>query len=161
MFNKVLRKLAFSPQLLDKASSPRPVTALVALTHTRCLSSLNTIDVVELSNSGHVIKSSKTPEDFRMIKETTGLPVRDLRLFFSDGGGGFLPSVLARPSSNCFLLHLDSLRLLCLRDKCMVMEPNNALVQAFAKEVAEQLKEEEEEEDRLSDQSSKMVIYRY
>ncbi len=138
------------------------------------------IHVFQIESSGAVSRTHKTLEDFKRLKRETRLPIRDMRIFFSplpQGGdaaqGGnrhlagqdSLPVILSRPSSNCFLLHLDSIKLLCLRESCMVLHPEDGAVAAFVEEMKKQLRDNnnqsgaaDEDEDLEEDQDGRLHV---
>ena len=46
-----------------------------------------------------------------------------------------LPAILSRPSSNCFLLNLDALKVLCEPERCLILHPDDGIVENCVKEM--------------------------
>ncbi len=149
-------RAARSTEVRSSSSTPPPSTLLEPV-----------IGVFELDKGGALSRSDKTLEDFKRLKRETKLPIRDMRIFFSRGDAhglkpDSLPVILSRPSSNCFLLHLDSIKLLCLRDSCLLLHSDDAVVSAFVGEMQRQLRAKEagradgEDEERRAQERSRM-----
>lgn len=64
------------------------------------------------------------------------LPIRDLRRIFARN---FVqtsyPIILPRPESNCYLLDLTDLKLLCHKDECLIFYPDEFGTLVFAEEL--------------------------
>ncbi len=72
----------------------------------------------------------------------TNLPIRDFRLFFQPSYADTLPVILSRPSSHCFILSLEHVRLLCRKDGCIVLGTDNDAVKTFVADLKVQLRSE-------------------
>jgi len=100
------------------------------------------VHVAEIDSCGRLERRHKTLEDFRRLKASTGLPIRDMRFFFQTKvvqQQGSLPAILARPASQCFLLNVDAIRVLCLPDRCVLLHPDDPVVADFAAAIVDQL----------------------
>ncbi len=96
------------------------ITALV--TQCRPLSSqqgLNdTMGVAELCRAGDIAHRSLTTQDIiRDIPKK--IPIRDLRLLLRRSSSNVkkIPALLPRPSSKCYILEIEHIRVLCFPEK--------------------------------------------
>ena len=68
------------------------------------------------------------------------LPLRDLRqLLQTSSAVKRLPALLPRPSSDCYILDIEHIRLLCYRDRCLLLEPGCPALQTFLSEISADL----------------------
>jgi hypothetical protein len=66
------------------------------------------------------------------------------RLFFQQyHAADSIPLILSRPSSNCYILSLEHVRLLCRKDRCMILGTEDKAVETFVADLKEQLKSED------------------
>lgn len=98
------------------------------------------VDVIHLKENGDFEKVTKAMSDLVQLKNETNLPIRDMRMFFSDRHQGNLPPmILSRPSSQCYLLNLDHIKLLCQKHRCLIMHPEENSVKTFVAELRNQI----------------------
>ena len=50
------------------------------------------------------------------------------------------PALLPRPSSNCYILEMEHIKLICLSDKCLILNPDQKPTKAFITNLIEQLR---------------------
>jgi len=98
------------------------------------------VNVAEIHKDGKTIEKSLIIPDFvNLLKENEfrlDLPLRDLRIFFTPIVNlSRLPAILPRPTSQCYFLELEHIKLICLRGKCFVLNPRNNIVKDFVKEL--------------------------
>ena len=43
----------------------------------------------------------------------------------------FSPKIKSRPSSRCFLFEMEHIKLVCFKDKCLILNPDNKAIQNF------------------------------
>ena len=121
------------------------------------------LDVFEFDSSGHVEVVSKGREDLVRLMTEANLPIRDfrwpylsfnrinnnficsVRLFFQPPHSDSLPQILSRPSSDCFILSLEHVRLLCQKEKCIVLGTEDDAVKTFVADLKGQLRRTGEE----------------
>ena len=50
------------------------------------------------------------------------------------------PALLPRPSSNCYILEMEHIKLICLAEKCIILNPDQKPTKAFITNLTEQLR---------------------
>lgn len=50
------------------------------------------------------------------------------------------PALMPRPSSNCYILEMEHIKLICLTDKCIILNPDQKPTKAFINNLSEQLR---------------------
>ena len=76
------------------------------------------MSVAELCRGGGVTQRSLTTED--IIRDIPNkIPIRDLRLLLRRSSSNVkkIPALLPRPSSNCYILDIEHIRVLCFPEK--------------------------------------------
>lgn len=117
------------------------------LTLTRCLTQGDqhqTIQVLELQRTGQqTTRVLTTPEFLASLQKK--LPLRDLRIFLraTTHTTGLQttrkPTLLPRPASDCYIFDIEHIRLLCYKDRCLVLDPGRTTMQSFLAEVSSDL----------------------
>lgn len=98
------------------------------------------IPMFEVLADGQVSLLQQKMQDIAQIKNQSNLPIRDMRMFYqSKILQESLPLILARPSSHCFLLSLEHIRLFCQKDRCLILSPEEIPVQSFAADLKHHL----------------------
>ena len=100
----------------------RHATRVPGLYTCRLLSSSNNISeqlsVVELAKSGTITQRLLSVENILQTIPKK-IPLRDLRLLLRKPSSNVkkMPALLPRPSSNCYILDIEHIRILCYSDK--------------------------------------------
>ena len=100
----------------------RHATRVPGLYTCRLLSSGNNISeqlsVVELAKSGTITQRLLSVENILQTIPKK-IPLRDLRLLLRKPSSNVkkMPALLPRPSSNCYILDIEHIRILCYSDK--------------------------------------------
>ncbi|CAB4055934.1 MRS2 [Lepeophtheirus salmonis] len=79
----------------------------------------------------------------------------DLRKKHSNRGE--LPSILVRPSSNCYLLDIHHIKLLCRPDKCYILDPDNLAVRSFTKRLVQKIKQDSDSTSKNNNKESSIA----
>ena len=108
----------------------------------------NPISAFEVSPSGKTKLTAKTVENLTDLKSELKLPLRDLRMFFRPRHliRQSLPVILVRPSSECFLVSLRHIQLLCRTDRCLILHPDDPAVREFVGDLQKHIKLANEEQ---------------
>ena len=69
------------------------------------------------------------------------------------------PAILPRPSSDCFILELENIKLLCFSQKCLIINPEERTSDTFIKGLKEQLKLTEQELVKTNEESSLRLLH--
>ena len=94
------------------------------------------------SNGEHEIKKLAREDLLRSLVEYK-LPLRDLKMLLR--APDFLersrfPAILSRPTSKCFILEIEHIKLVCFREKCLIFNPEENATKSFISELTEQFK---------------------
>jgi len=92
--------------------------------------------VVQLSRSGGISEKQMSIENILQIVPKK-IPLRDLRMLVRHSSSNVkkIPSLLPRPSSSCYILDIEHIRILCFPDKCLIFDPEREIVQNFLKDL--------------------------
>ena len=76
--------------------------------------------VVQLSRSGGISEKQMSIENILQIVPKK-IPLRDLRMLVRHSSSNVkkIPSLLPRPSSSCYILDIEHIRILCFPDKVL------------------------------------------
>jgi len=69
------------------------------------------------------------------------------------------PAILPRPSSDCFILELENIKLLCFSQKCLIINPEERTSDTFINGLKEQLKLTEQELVKTNEESSLRLLH--
>ena len=87
---------------------------------------------------------------------------RDLRMLLKSSAAlskARHPAILPRPSSKCFILEMENIKLLCFSEKCLTINPEERATQNFIKGLKEQCKSTKHELSKINEESSIKVLY--
>jgi len=94
-----------------------------------------TIQLLELRRSGDCRRMTLTQDEFINSLSEHKLPFRDLRMLLKSTEAALMkarrPALLPRPSSQCFILEMEHIRLICFSDKCIILNPEDKATQNF------------------------------
>ena len=97
------------------------------------------VSFVEIGPGGEASTRQVTTESL-LQSIPKKLPLRDLRqLLQTSSAVKRLPALLPRPSSDCYILDIEHIRLLCYRDRCLLLEPGCPALQTFLSEISADL----------------------
>lgn len=118
--------------------------------------------VLELSRDGEVNDRIVSREQFLSTIGEHNLPFRDLRMLMKSSPAlskARHPAILPRPSSDCFILELENIKLLCFSQKCLIINPEERTSDTFIKGLKEQLKLTEQELVKTNEESSLRLLH--
>ena len=78
--------------------------------------------------------SPQSGSECRGILRDHKLPIRDIRMIMKESeprGRYYLPVLMLRPSSNCFIFDMESIKFVCFQDKCMIFNVEDDAAQTF------------------------------
>jgi len=112
-------------------------TPLLALARCLVTNTDTSLSVLEVRGCGEQNTKLMTVPDF-LCHLPKPLPVRDLRVFLRSRSSrsGTLsphrkPTLVPRPASGCYIFDIEHIRLLCYTDRCLILDPERPLLQAF------------------------------
>ena len=76
---------------------------------------------------------------------------RDLRMLLKSSAAlskARHPAILPRPSSKCFILEMENIKLLCFSEKCLIINPEERATQYFINGLKEQFKSTKHESSK-------------
>jgi len=121
--------------ILIRARAAAALVAARSLFGVRLCSSSSLVSFVEIGPGGEASTRQVTTESL-LQSIPKKLPLRDLRqLLQTSSAVKRLPALLPRPSSDCYILDIEHIRLLCYRDRCLLLEPGCPALQTFLSEI--------------------------
>ena len=69
------------------------------------------------------------------------------------------PALLPRPSSNCYILEMEHIKLICLSGKCLILNPDQKPTKAFINNLIEQLRCVYKDYVKINGVASMRVLY--
>lgn len=93
--------------------------------------------VVEVEKDGRNQTKVVSMEEL-LGKQKNKLPLRDLRIL-STAAGRNQCSILPRPLSDCFILEIETIRLICWKDRCILIENESKIQNRFLQELLSSL----------------------
>jgi len=106
------------------------------------------LNIFEIRSSGESEIKKMTKEDFIKSLGECKLPLRDLRMLLKAVGSpsrSRFPALLPRPSSKCYILEIEHIKLVCFKEKCLIFNPDENATKSFISELTEQFKAGENE----------------
>lgn len=101
------------------------------------------IDLVELKTNCDFQHKTLPRNEFILSLSTSHLPFRDVRLLLKPRNPcnqARHPALLPRPSSGCFIFDMELIKLLCFKDKCLILNPDPESTCCFIKGLEAQFK---------------------
>ena len=86
---------------------------------------------------------------------------RDLRMLLKSSAAlskARHPAILPRPSSKCFILEMENIKLLCFREKCLIINPEERATQNFIKGLKEQFKFAKPDLSKTAEESTMKLL---
>ena len=86
---------------------------------------------------------------------------RDLRMLLKSSAAlskARHPAIMPRPSSKCFILEMENIKLLCFSEKCLIINPEERATQNFIKGLKEQFKSTKHELSKTNEESGIDVL---
>ena len=114
------------------------------------------LNIFELRSTGESELMKMTKEDFIKSLDECNLPLRDLRKLLKAVRSltrSRFPVLLPRPSSKCYILEIEHLKLVCFKEKCLIFNPEENGTKMFISELIEQFKR------GANNDYSSMVLY--
>ena len=110
LFNQILRKVTFHNVNMSQLTR--------MLSSTTGLTPGDLMPVVELARSGVVTEKQMSIENI-LQSAPKKIPLRDLRMLLRQSSTNVkkIPALLPRPSSKCYILDMEHIRILCFQDK--------------------------------------------
>jgi len=120
------------------------------------------IHLMEIKSSGDSEEKHLKNHDFLHSLSEKRLPFRDLRMILKCSERGGLtrhPALLPRPSSNCYILEMEHIKLICLQDKCIILNPDQKPTKAFINNLIEQLRCVNRDYVKINGNASMRMLY--
>jgi len=112
-------------------------TPLLTLARRLVTNTDTSLSVLEVRGCGEQNTRLMTVPDF-LCHLPKPLPIRDLRVFLRSRSSrsGTLsphrkPTLVPRPASGCYIFDIEHIRFLCYTDRCLILDPDRPLLQAF------------------------------
>jgi len=112
------------------------------------------IQILEVRDSGEQKTMEMTTQGFlsRLPKQ---LPLRDLRMLLRVSRSPTTtasrkPTLLPRPASECYILDIEHIRLLCYSDRCLILDPGRVALQAFLTQLSHDIEVHGESEAKTT-----------
>jgi len=120
------------------------------------------LHIIEIKSTGESEEKQLKNHDFLQTFSEKRLPFRDLRMILKCPDRGGLtrhPALLPRPSSNCYILEMEHIKLICLPDKCIILNPDQKPTKAFINNLLEQLRCVNKDYVKINDSASMRMLY--
>ena len=101
------------------------------------------IKLLVLTKSGDCEHKNMTNDQFISSIREHKLPFRDLRMILKTSKTSrkvALPALMPRPSSKCFIFDMEHIKLLCFRDKCVILNTEEKAAQIYVAGLKDQFK---------------------
>jgi len=101
------------------------------------------ISLLEVKRDGKHELRKMTRDSFIASLGECRLPLRDLRMLLRTADPAHrsrFPALLPRPSSKCYILEIEHIKLVCFSDRCLIFNPEENAAQKFVTELIEQFK---------------------
>ena len=96
------------------------------------------------------------------LLQTNETDSRDLRMLLKSSPAlskARHPAIMPRPSSKCFILEMENIKLLCFSEKCLIINPEERATQNFIKGLKEQFKFTKPELSKTAEESTMKLLH--
>lgn len=103
-----------------------------------------------------------TRDEFLSLLSESALPFRDLRMLLKSApttSRSRHPVVMPRPSSRCYIFEMETIRLICFSEKCLILTPEDKNTQAFIKSLKAQFRLSATNFIRINDDTTMKLLH--
>ena len=120
------------------------------------------IRILEMHRTGDMDHKTLSRDEFLSLLGDCNLPFRDLRMLLKSCPSvskSRHPCIMPRPSSRCYILEIETVKLICFSEKCLILNPEEKNTQAFIRSLKAQFRLTATNLIRINDDTTMKLLH--